>query len=68
MPYAFLHLPITAVISLLIILGLIIGSFLNVIIIRLPSTQSLSIILTHPSQCTHCNKKLYFYDLGKVLE
>lgn len=40
--------------------GLLIGSFLNVCIYRLPEQQS---IVTIPSHCMNCGKKLHWYEL-----
>ena len=37
------------------LLGLMIGSFLNVCIIRIPAGES---IVTAPSHCMNCDKKL----------
>ncbi|WP_105615104.1 prepilin peptidase [Vallitalea okinawensis] len=42
------------------ILGLVIGSFLNVCIYRIPSKES---IANGRSKCPHCQKQLKFYDL-----
>ncbi|MEA3499635.1 MAG: prepilin peptidase [Candidatus Marinimicrobia bacterium] len=39
--------------------GLFIGSFLNVLIYRLPRNES---IVSPRSHCPHCNKKIHFYD------
>lgn len=47
------------VISLTFIFGLIIGSFLNVVILRLPNEKSLS----GRSRCAECNKELEARDL-----
>lgn len=44
---------------IVIVLGLVIGSFLNVVIYRLPRGESL---VYPPSHCTHCNKKIKPYD------
>lgn len=44
--------------------GLIIGSFLNVIIDRIPKGQS---IVYPPSHCEHCRHRLAWYDLIPVL-
>jgi leader peptidase (prepilin peptidase)/N-methyltransferase len=41
------------------IFGAMIGSFLNVCIIRLPKDES---IVTPPSHCPHCNAEIPFYD------
>lgn len=46
-------------ISLVIIYGLIIGSFLNVCIYRIPRDES---VVFKPSHCIKCNKKICFYD------
>lgn len=46
------------------VLGLVIGSFLNVCIYRIP--QGISII-TPPSHCTQCDKRLGIIDLVPVL-
>jgi len=40
-------------------LGAIVGSFLNVCIVRLPRGESL---IRPPSHCPHCNKPITFYD------
>jgi leader peptidase (prepilin peptidase)/N-methyltransferase len=42
-----------------IIFGALVGSFLNVCIIRLPKEES---IVTPGSHCPHCNKPIMFYD------
>lgn len=42
------------------IFGLMIGSFLNVCIFRIPKGET---IVTIPSHCTSCNHKLSWYDL-----
>ena len=47
------------IIALVILAGLIIGSFLNVCIARLPLGQS---IATPPSQCPRCKNPIKFYD------
>jgi leader peptidase (prepilin peptidase)/N-methyltransferase len=46
------------------ILGTVIGSFLNVVIIRLKTKQS---ILKKPSHCVFCKKKLDWYELIPIL-
>ncbi|ADQ14870.1 prepilin peptidase [Halanaerobium hydrogeniformans] len=46
------------------ILGLIVGSFLNVVIYRLPEEKS---IIKPPSHCPHCNTRLKVIDLIPVL-
>ena len=43
--------------------GLIIGSFLNVCIYRLPRHES---IVFGPSHCTKCNERIKWYDLIPV--
>jgi len=50
--------------TLLFIFGLIIGSFLNVVIHRLPKPES---IFHGPSHCMNCNEKIRPYDLIPVL-
>lgn len=45
-------------------LGLIIGSFLNVVIYRLPANKS---IINPPSHCPHCKQRLKAIDLIPVL-
>lgn len=46
------------------IIGLLIGSFLNVCIYRIPKGES---IVFPPSHCTNCNTRLKFLDLFPVL-
>ncbi len=46
------------------ILGLVVGSFLNVVIYRLPKRES---IVFPPSHCPHCRHKLAWYDLIPVV-
>ncbi len=46
------------------ILGLLIGSFLNVCIYRIPREQSISF---PPSHCTNCNTRIKAYDLIPVI-
>ncbi|WMJ22102.1 prepilin peptidase [Paludicola sp. MB14-C6] len=46
--------------TLIIILGLLIGSFLNVCIYRIPRKES---IIKGSSHCTNCNGKIKAYDL-----
>lgn len=48
----------------IIVLGLIIGSFLNVCIYRIPREESISF---PPSHCTNCNSKIKAYDLFPVI-
>ena len=45
---------------LVLILGIIIGSFLNVCIYRIPKEES---IVFPPSHCTYCSQPLKWYDL-----
>lgn len=49
--------------GLIIILGLVIGSFLNVCIYRIPREESIAF---PPSHCTNCNHKLMVIDLIPV--
>ena len=51
-------------IVLFIVLGLVIGSFLNVVILRVPKNES---ILFPASHCPKCNSKLKFYHNIPVL-
>jgi leader peptidase (prepilin peptidase)/N-methyltransferase len=44
----------------MVLLGIMIGSFLNVCIIRIPKGES---IVTAPSHCTTCGKKLKWFEL-----
>ncbi|MEC7988015.1 MAG: prepilin peptidase, partial [Myxococcota bacterium] len=46
------------------LLGLLIGSFLNVVILRLPKSQSLVFPSSH---CTSCGTNIRFYDNIPVL-
>ena len=48
----------------MLIIGLIIGSFLNVCIFRIPRDESISF---PPSHCTKCNTKIKTYDLFPVI-
>ncbi len=50
-------------ITVFLLLGLVVGSFLNVCIDRLPSKQS---IVSPPSHCPACNKRLTVKDLIPV--
>jgi len=50
--------------SLLFIFGSIIGSFLNVVIFRLPKHES---IVYGPSHCMECNEKIKPFDLVPIL-
>lgn len=45
------------------LLGLAVGSFLNVLIDRLPKEES---IISPPSHCDYCKRPLYWYDLIPV--
>ena len=47
-----------------LLLGFAVGSFLNVVIDRVPQKQSL---LNPPSHCPHCQQPLKFYDLIPVV-
>ncbi len=53
------HLYIT-MLCLIGLLGIIVGSFLNVCILRIPQKES---VVTVPSHCTHCNKRLKWWEL-----
>jgi len=46
------------------VFGLVIGSFLNVVVYRVPRNQS---IIKPPSHCPVCNAKLKWYDMVPVL-
>ena len=46
------------------VFGIVIGSFLNVCIYRIPKQQS---IAYPPSHCTSCSSKLKWYDLVPIL-
>ena len=48
----FASIPVWALITAAVVLGLTFGSFLNVCIVRLPAHQS---IVTPASHCVHCN-------------
>ena len=48
---------------IIFIFGIVIGSFLNVCIYRLPLHES---IITAPSHCMTCGRKLRWYDLVPV--
>ncbi len=50
--------------ALVIIVGLLIGSFLNVCIYRIPRSES---IVFGSSHCTNCNEKIKAYDLIPVI-
>ena len=47
----------------IVLFGLVIGSFLNVLIIRIPGDES---IVTAPSHCMSCGKRLKWYELIPV--
>lgn len=49
---------------IILIIGLLIGSFLNVVIYRLPRRESIAF---PPSHCPHCRHKLAWYDLLPVI-
>ena len=53
MPYILLY-------SLIFLYGIVIGSFLNVVILRVPNGESL---VTKRSHCTQCSHVLHWYDL-----
>lgn len=44
--------------------GIFVGSFLNVCILRIPAGES---IVTTPSHCPHCGKRLHWYELVPLL-
>ncbi len=46
------------------VIGLIIGSFANVVIYRVPRSES---IVTGRSRCTNCGKKIAWYDLLPIV-
>ena len=52
------------IVVMLVLYGLIIGSFLNVLIYRIPRGES---IVLPPSHCPSCNHRLGFFDLFPVL-
>jgi len=56
-----LNLPKYIDYTIIIIFGLIIGSFLNVVILRFDDLKS---ILKTRSHCPHCKKELAWYDLA----
>ncbi|URZ15155.1 prepilin peptidase [Clostridium felsineum] len=49
---------------IIFVIGIIIGSFLNVCTIRIPKGES---IIYPPSHCTKCGKKLKWYDMMPIL-
>jgi leader peptidase (prepilin peptidase) / N-methyltransferase len=52
-------LSITTTYILSILMGLVVGSFLNVVIVRLPKGQS---IISPGSRCPHCRKSLSWWE------
>lgn len=54
----------TFLFSLIFIYGILIGSFLNVCILRIPAGES---IVTGRSHCDQCNTKIKWYDLIPIL-
>jgi leader peptidase (prepilin peptidase)/N-methyltransferase len=46
--------------ALVFLFGLVVGSFLNVCILRIPKRES---IITGPSHCTRCGRRLNWYEL-----
>lgn len=59
-----MELPIYIVCCVLVfIFGSVIGSFLNVVILRTPLKQS---IITEPSHCFSCGKRLKWYDMFPI--
>lgn len=66
------HLPFIAQIIIMICFGLIVGSFLNVVITRTPltllSTHNANYNIIIPrSHCTHCRTALNYYDIIPIL-
>jgi len=49
---------------ILFILGILIGSFLNVCIVRIPKKED---IVVTPSHCVHCGRRILWYDLLPVV-
>ena len=59
-----MEIPIYIVCCVLVfIFGSVIGSFLNVVILRTPLKQS---IITKPSHCFSCGKRLKWYDMFPI--
>lgn len=54
----------TFLIVIITIYGVIIGSFLNVCIYRIPKNES---IVTHRSHCMNCGKQIKWYDLVPLI-
>ncbi len=52
-------LPLWIILAFVFAVGCCIGSFLNVVIYRLPREKSL---VTPPSSCPHCGRHIQFYD------
>ncbi len=46
--------------ALVFLMGIVVGSFLNVCIYRLPKGET---VVTTPSHCMHCNKRLHWWEL-----
>ena len=61
--FEFCHLNLLMVNPFIFILGTAVGSFLNVLIDRLPNEKK----ITGRSKCDHCRHKLAWYDLVPVL-
>jgi leader peptidase (prepilin peptidase)/N-methyltransferase len=49
---------------IILIIGILIGSFLNVCIYRIPNNQSVSY---PPSSCSNCNTRIKYYDLIPIV-
>ena len=62
--FLFSHNSFLLITIFLLFIGLSIGSFLNVVIFRLPVKLS---IIYPPSKCPHCGSKIKFYDNIPVL-
>lgn len=54
----------TIIYTLVFLYGIIIGSFLNVCILRIPAGES---IVTGRSHCDNCNNKIKWYDLIPII-
>lgn len=52
-------MPETGILSFIIVFGLLVGSFLNVVILRLPEGES---IVFPPSRCPGCGKPIRWHD------
>ena len=57
-------LPTYFITTIVLLFGLVIGSFLNVVILRGLSEES---IVLPPSKCPNCNTKLKWYDNIPIL-